>query len=145
DEAVLLSDRIVMLTNGPAATIGQILDVNLARPRNRVALASDPGYLAARAAVVDFLHHRHVPGGAAPQAEVPMAAVSSTAASTSAASPSAASPSAASAPLASAPVATASAAPVAAAVAATPFDGRGWQASNAPRYAAIERRGSNSR
>ncbi|MFC4278671.1 ABC transporter ATP-binding protein [Achromobacter aloeverae] len=59
DEAVLLSDRIVMLTNGPAATIGQVLDVPLARPRDRVALANDPRYLACRAAVVDFLHRRH--------------------------------------------------------------------------------------
>ena len=39
DEAVLLSDRIVMMTNGPAATIGEILRVDLARPRDRVALA----------------------------------------------------------------------------------------------------------
>src|SRR5690606_20559620 len=36
DEAVLLSDRIVMLTNGPAATIGEVLSVPLARPRHRV-------------------------------------------------------------------------------------------------------------
>jgi nitrate/nitrite transport system ATP-binding protein len=42
DEAVLLSDRIVMMTNGPAATIGEILTVDLPRPRNRVALAEDP-------------------------------------------------------------------------------------------------------
>ncbi|CAB3708918.1 Bicarbonate transport ATP-binding protein CmpD [Achromobacter ruhlandii] len=59
DEAVLLSDRIVMLTNGPAATIGEILPVPLPRPRDRVRLANDPVYLACRAAVVDFLHRRH--------------------------------------------------------------------------------------
>jgi nitrate/nitrite transport system ATP-binding protein len=59
DEAVLLSDRIVMLTNGPAATIGQIQEVPLPRPRNRVELSNDPRYLACRAAVVDFLHRRH--------------------------------------------------------------------------------------
>ena len=59
DEAVLLSDRIVMLTNGPAATIGEILPVPLARPRDRVRLANDPVYLSCRAAVVDFLHRRH--------------------------------------------------------------------------------------
>ncbi|HYG43447.1 MAG TPA: ABC transporter ATP-binding protein [Bordetella sp.] len=59
DEAVLLSDRIVMLTNGPAATIGQVLPVALPRPRDRVALAGHPDYLACRAAVVDFLHRRH--------------------------------------------------------------------------------------
>ena len=41
DEAVLLSDRIVMMTNGPAATIGEILSVELERPRNRVELAED--------------------------------------------------------------------------------------------------------
>jgi nitrate/nitrite transport system ATP-binding protein len=39
DEAVLLSDRIVMMTNGPAATIGEILDVDLPRPRDRLKLA----------------------------------------------------------------------------------------------------------
>ena len=59
DEAVLLSDRIVMLTNGPAATIGDILQVDLPRPRDRVALAGDPAYQACRAAVVDFLYRRY--------------------------------------------------------------------------------------
>src|SRR5690606_34995171 len=59
DEAVLLSDRIVMLTNGPAATIGEVFHNRLGRPRDRVALADDPDYLAARAAVVDFLHRRY--------------------------------------------------------------------------------------
>jgi nitrate/nitrite transport system ATP-binding protein len=59
DEAVLLSDRIVMMTNGPAATIGEILPVPLARPRNRVALAEDPTYIACRKAVLDFLYTRH--------------------------------------------------------------------------------------
>ena len=44
DEAVLLSDRIVMMTNGPAATIGEILTVDLPRPRNRLALANDARY-----------------------------------------------------------------------------------------------------
>jgi nitrate/nitrite transport system ATP-binding protein len=59
DEAVLLSDRIVMMTNGPAATIGEILDVPLARPRNRVELAEDPTYIHCRKAVLDFLYTRH--------------------------------------------------------------------------------------
>ncbi|MFC3340325.1 ABC transporter ATP-binding protein [Paracandidimonas soli] len=59
DEAVLLSDRIVMLTNGPAATIGDVLEVGLERPRDRVKLANDPRYQACRAAVVDFLHRRY--------------------------------------------------------------------------------------
>jgi nitrate/nitrite transport system ATP-binding protein len=59
DEAVLLSDRIVMMTNGPAATIGEILEVPLPRPRDRVALAEDPAYVHARKAVIDFLYTRH--------------------------------------------------------------------------------------
>jgi nitrate/nitrite transport system ATP-binding protein len=58
DEAVLLSDRIVMLTNGPAATIGEVLSVGIARPRNRVELAEDPAYVHARKAVIDFLYTR---------------------------------------------------------------------------------------
>lgn len=63
DEAVLLSDRIVMLTNGPGATIGEILSVDLARPRNRLALLDDAKYAAYRAAVLNFLHQRHrLPG-----------------------------------------------------------------------------------
>ncbi len=59
DEAVLLSDRIVMMTNGPAATIGEILAVDLARPRDRIALAEDPAYVHYRAAVLEFLYRRH--------------------------------------------------------------------------------------
>ena len=58
DEAVLLSDRIVMMTNGPAATIGEVLSVELPRPRNRVALADDPQYQHYRKAVIDFLYTR---------------------------------------------------------------------------------------
>lgn len=58
DEAVLLSDKIVMLTNGPAATIGEILAVDLPHPRNRVALADDPQYQQHRKAVIDFLYTR---------------------------------------------------------------------------------------
>jgi nitrate/nitrite transport system ATP-binding protein len=59
DEAVLLSDRIVMMTNGPAATIGEVLDVPLERPRNRIALASDRTYLKCREAVLKFLYERN--------------------------------------------------------------------------------------
>ena len=59
DEAVLLSDRIVMMTNGPAATIGQILKVELPRPRDRVALAEDINYVRHRKEVLDFLYTRH--------------------------------------------------------------------------------------
>lgn len=58
DEAVLLSDRIVMMTNGPAATIGEILRVDLPRPRNRIALAESAQYLHCRKAVIDFLYTR---------------------------------------------------------------------------------------
>ena len=59
DEAVLLSDRVVMMTNGPAATIGEILEVGIPRPRVRVELAEDARYIAARKAVIDFLYTRH--------------------------------------------------------------------------------------
>jgi nitrate/nitrite transport system ATP-binding protein len=59
DEAVLLSDRIVMMTNGPAATIGDILTVDLPRPRGRLALASDPHYHRLRKEVLRFLYERH--------------------------------------------------------------------------------------
>lgn len=59
DEAVLLSDRIVMMTNGPAATVGDILEVGLERPRDRLSLADDPEYNHYRAEVVRFLHERH--------------------------------------------------------------------------------------
>jgi nitrate/nitrite transport system ATP-binding protein len=59
DEAVLLSDRIVMMTNGPAATIGEILPVPLARPRRRVELATDKAYLNCRATVMRFLYERN--------------------------------------------------------------------------------------
>lgn len=58
DEAVLLSDRIVMMTNGPSATIGEILSVKLQRPRNRVELAEDRAYVHYRKAVIDFLYTR---------------------------------------------------------------------------------------
>ncbi|MES2743212.1 MAG: ABC transporter ATP-binding protein [Pseudomonadota bacterium] len=58
DEAVLLSDRIVMMTNGPAATIGEIVQVRLARPRERLALAQDPLYAQYRTTVLDFLYRR---------------------------------------------------------------------------------------
>ena len=58
DEAVLLSDRVVMMTNGPAATIGEILDVPLERPRKRLELAEDPSYHHARGAILRFLYER---------------------------------------------------------------------------------------
>lgn len=58
DEAVLLSDRIVMMTNGPAATVGEILTVDLERPRDRLALADDPKYVDYRAQVLTFLYEK---------------------------------------------------------------------------------------
>lgn len=58
DEAVLLSDRIVMMTNGPAATIGDVLDVKLARPRDRLALAEDPEFIHYRQQVLQFLYEK---------------------------------------------------------------------------------------
>jgi nitrate/nitrite transport system ATP-binding protein len=61
DEAVLLADRVVMMTNGPAATIGEDLRVNLARPRARLPLAEDATYLDARKAVLSFLYDRFAP------------------------------------------------------------------------------------
>ncbi|MDJ1160028.1 ABC transporter ATP-binding protein [Chelatococcus sp. SYSU_G07232] len=59
DEAVLLSDRIVMMTNGPAAHVGEVLEVPLARPRRRIEVATDPTYLRCREAVLRFLYERH--------------------------------------------------------------------------------------
>ncbi|MDF4855160.1 ABC transporter ATP-binding protein, partial [Vibrio parahaemolyticus] len=58
DEAVLLSDKIVMMTNGPAATIGEVLEVNLPRPRERVALADDAQCQKCRQAVLKFLYEK---------------------------------------------------------------------------------------
>jgi nitrate/nitrite transport system ATP-binding protein len=59
DEAVLLSDRIVMMTNGPAATIGEVLDVPLPRPRRRLELGTNTTYLKCRQRVLQFLYERH--------------------------------------------------------------------------------------
>ena len=58
DEAVLLSDRVVMMTNGPSATIGEVLHIDLPRPRNRVELAESTRFLHYRKAVIDFLYTR---------------------------------------------------------------------------------------
>jgi nitrate/nitrite transport system ATP-binding protein len=59
DEAVLLSDRIVMMTNGPSARIGEVLDVPLQRPRKRLEMASNQTYLKCRQRVLEFLYERH--------------------------------------------------------------------------------------
>ncbi|MFT6255932.1 MAG: nitrate/nitrite transport system ATP-binding protein [Cellvibrionaceae bacterium] len=58
DEAVLLSDKIVMMTNGPEATVGEILTVDLQRPRNRLALAQDTEYNRLRSEVLKFLYKK---------------------------------------------------------------------------------------
>ncbi|MEW5879935.1 MAG: ABC transporter ATP-binding protein [Pseudomonadota bacterium] len=58
DEAVLLADRIVMMTNGPAATIGEILPVPLPRPRDRLEMAQHPIYLRCRERVLEFLYRK---------------------------------------------------------------------------------------
>jgi len=55
DEAILLADRVVMMTNGPRATIGKITEVNLPRPRTRKALLEHPDYYSYRAEVLQFL------------------------------------------------------------------------------------------
>ena len=58
DEAVLLADRIVMMTNGPAATIGEVLAIDLPRPRDRVELNEDAQYHHFRTSVLEFLYRR---------------------------------------------------------------------------------------
>jgi len=65
DEAVLLSDRIVMMTNGPSATIGEVLAIDLPRPRRRLDLSDDARYIGYRAAVLRFLYERHAKPAAA--------------------------------------------------------------------------------
>jgi nitrate/nitrite transport system ATP-binding protein len=58
DEAVLLSDRVIMMTNGPHATIGEILEVDLPHPRNRVELQSHPEYIRCRESILSFLYEK---------------------------------------------------------------------------------------
>lgn len=64
DEAILLADRVVMMSNGPNARIGNIMDVALPRPRTRKALLEHPGYYAYRQELLDFLEAYE--GGANP-------------------------------------------------------------------------------
>jgi nitrate/nitrite transport system ATP-binding protein len=59
DEAVLLSDRVIMLTNGPAASIGVVHEVKLPRPRLRLKLVTNSTYIAGREAVLKFLYERN--------------------------------------------------------------------------------------
>ncbi|MGC1395691.1 MAG: nitrate ABC transporter ATP-binding protein, partial [Coleofasciculaceae cyanobacterium] len=58
DEAVLLSDRIVMLTNGPGSKIGQILDVDIPRPRKRMEVVEHPSYYSLRSEMIYFLNQQ---------------------------------------------------------------------------------------
>jgi len=73
DEAVLLSDKIVMMTNGPAATVGEVLDINLPRPRDRVALADNPTYQKYRQSVLRFLYEKQTKTEAAKPVAAPVA------------------------------------------------------------------------
>ncbi|NJL52876.1 MAG: ATP-binding cassette domain-containing protein, partial [Hydrococcus sp. SU_1_0] len=58
DEALLLSDRLVMMTNGPAANIGEILDIPFPRPRDRLKMINNPQYIELRNYALDFLFRR---------------------------------------------------------------------------------------
>ncbi|WP_013323928.1 nitrate ABC transporter ATP-binding protein [Gloeothece verrucosa] len=58
DEALFLADRVVMMTNGPAAKIGEILNIPFPRPRVRAQILQDPNYYALRNSALDFLYHR---------------------------------------------------------------------------------------
>ncbi|BAW97358.1 nitrate/nitrite transport system ATP-binding protein [[Synechococcus] sp. NIES-970] len=59
DEALFLADRIVMMTNGPRANVGEILEVPFDRPRNREQLTDDPKYMELRNYALDYLYHRY--------------------------------------------------------------------------------------
>ncbi|MEO0634134.1 MAG: ABC transporter ATP-binding protein [Pseudomonadota bacterium] len=71
DEAILLADRVVMMTNGPRATIGKITDVKLPRPRTRKALLEHPDYYAYRQEVLDFLEEYEHGAKPKPKAQAP--------------------------------------------------------------------------
>ncbi len=58
DEAILLSDRVVMLTNGPASNIGQILEVDIPRPRRRMEVVNHPNYYSYRSEIIYFLNQQ---------------------------------------------------------------------------------------
>ncbi len=59
DEALFLSDRIVMMTNGPAAKVGEVMPVPFARPRDRARIMEDPRFYELRNEALDFLYHRY--------------------------------------------------------------------------------------
>jgi bicarbonate transport system ATP-binding protein len=58
DEALFLADRLVMMTNGPSATIGEIMTIPFERPRDRAQIMEDPEYYKLRNQALDFLYHR---------------------------------------------------------------------------------------
>jgi nitrate/nitrite transport system ATP-binding protein len=60
DEAILLADRVVMMTNGPHARIGKIMNVDLPRPRTRKALLEHPGYWEYREQLLNFLQEHEI-------------------------------------------------------------------------------------
>ena len=64
DEAILLADRVVMMSNGPRAKVGNVMEVDLPRPRSREALLAHPDYYAYREELLDFLEAYE--GGANP-------------------------------------------------------------------------------
>jgi nitrate/nitrite transport system ATP-binding protein len=84
DEAVLLSDRIVMMTNGPAASIGEVLDINLPRPRDRLSLAEDSQFNAYRQQVLRFLYEKQKNPAAKAEPAAPVTEVAPEAGSDSA-------------------------------------------------------------
>ena len=75
DEALFLSDRVVMMTSGPAATVGEILEIKFPRPRSRKQLLEDPEYYRLRAELIGFLeersHHRPAPSARPPATPPP--------------------------------------------------------------------------
>ncbi len=72
DEALFLSDRVVMMSNGPAATVGEMIEVPFARPRNRAALFEDPAYYQCREQLISFLEERaHLKHGLPRPARIP--------------------------------------------------------------------------
>ena len=80
DEAILLADRVVMMTNGPNARIGHIMHVDIPRPRTRKALLEHPKYYAYRRELLDFLEayeHGATPAKAEPAASSPPPAAAS--------------------------------------------------------------------
>ncbi|MBL8481796.1 MAG: hypothetical protein JNJ60_06350 [Rhodocyclaceae bacterium] len=59
DEAILLADRVVMMTNGPNARVGKVLEIDLPRPRSRKTLLEHPDYYRLREELLDFLENCH--------------------------------------------------------------------------------------